>query len=249
MLISVKIDQQTELPCVLNPKDAKGCNILRHGSYNGKQVFATLDGLRSYRVNYLNQYENSMKIAILIILLIIIGIAIYFSLGSEVTQNLDSYVYELPYKEGTSHKVVQGYGGRFSHKNKAALDFGMPVGTPIHAARGGVVYSYRDDSNEGGILPKYQRKANYIMIRHSDGSIGCYWHLQKDGVVVKKGKVEKGQLIGYSGNTGFVLRPHLHFAVKRVLNYNKDSFVRTQFRTSEGIQILESRETYQRPLN
>ncbi len=67
----------------------------------------------------------------------------------------------------------------------------------------------------------------------------CYRHLHKSGVVIKKGAVAKGQLIGYSGSTGFVLRPHLHFAVKRKLNYEKDSFVRTKFRTTDGIKLLE----------
>lgn len=189
-----------------------------------------------------------MKKFLYILLLIVAGLVVYFSLGSEVTNNLDTYIYDLPFKEGTSHKVVQGYGGMFSHKNKAALDFAMPEGTPVYAAREGVIYSFKDDSNEGGPFSKYEKKANYIIIKHNDGSFGCYWHLQKSGVVVKDGIVVKGQLIGYSGNTGFVLRPHLHFAVKNKLNYEKDSFVRTKFRTTKGIQLLENRETYERPL-
>ena len=121
-------------------------------------------------------------------MLLIAGAAIYFSLDSPVTENIDTYVYDLPYREGTSHKVVQGYGGRFSHKNKAALDFQMRVGTPIYAARGGTVYSFKDDSDEGGPFAKYETKANYIIIKHNDGSFGCYWHLKKSGVVTKKGK-------------------------------------------------------------
>lgn len=187
-----------------------------------------------------------MKKFILILLLIIIGLVFYFSLSTKVTDNLDTYIYELPFKEGTAHKVVQGYGGMFSHKHKAALDFVMPEGTPIYAAREGIVYSFKDNSNEGG-LSVSERKANYIIIRHSDGSFGCYWHLQKNGVVIKKGIISKGQLIGYSGRTGFVLKPHLHFAVKLKLNYNKDSFVKTKFRTTKGIQLLQKGETYKRP--
>lgn len=177
------------------------------------------------------------------------GLFLLTRLSSRVTQNLDNYVYELPFSPGARFKVVQGYGGLFSHKNTAALDFGMPEGTPVHAARDGIVYSYRDIYDKGGPWPKYRNRANYIMIRHSDGSYGCYWHLQKNGVVVKKGPVAKGQLIGYSGATGFVLRPHLHFSVKRVLNYEMDSFVRTKFRTSNGIEWLQRGNRYTRPVD
>jgi murein DD-endopeptidase MepM/ murein hydrolase activator NlpD len=167
--------------------------------------------------------------------------------GSEVTKNLDDYVYDLPFREGSGYTVVQGYGGLFSHKNKAALDFAMPEGTLVYAARSGTIYNYKDDSDQGGPFSKYQAKANYIIIKHEDGSFGCYWHLKKNGVIVKQGKVNKGQLIGLSGKTGFALQPHLHFAVKKQLNYKKDSFVRTKFRTSNGIEFLVSGKTYQKP--
>lgn len=187
-----------------------------------------------------------MKWFLLIFFLTIVGVVVYFLSGSEVTKNLDTYVYELPFKEGTSHKVVQGYGGMFSHKNKAALDFDVPEGTPVYAAREGVVYAHKDNSNEGGPFTN-EKKANYIIIKHNDGSFGCYWHLKQKGVVVKKGFVSKGQLIGYSGKTGFTLLPHLHFAVKSKLNYDMDSFVKTKFRTTKGIQLLKSGETYERP--
>lgn len=190
-----------------------------------------------------------MKRASLILIFLIVGVFIYFNLETSVTENTDSYIYDLPYKEETSHKVVQGYGGMFSHKYKAALDFEMPEGTAIYAARGGVIYSTKDDSNEGGPLPFYDGKANYIIIRHDDGSFGCYWHLKKNGIVIKKGVVRKGQLIGYSGRTGFVLRPHLHFTVKRKLNYEKDSFIKTKFRTKSGIELLEKGKMYENPVN
>ncbi|MEO8770416.1 MAG: M23 family metallopeptidase [Ferruginibacter sp.] len=189
-----------------------------------------------------------MKKIILLLLLIIIGILVYWSLDSKVSENVDTYVYNLPFKEGTSRFVVQGYGSLFSHKNKAALDFYMPVGTPVYAAREGTIFSYKDDSNEGGPFTSYEKKANYIIIKHPDGSFGCYWHLQLHGVVVKEGSVAKGQLIGYSGKTGFALWPHLHFAVKLKLNYEKDSFIKTKFATTKGIQFLKNGRKYERPL-
>jgi murein DD-endopeptidase MepM/ murein hydrolase activator NlpD len=182
-----------------------------------------------------------------LLLLCIVGIAIVLYVPTAVTKNTDSYIYNLPFKVGTRHKVVQGYGGLFSHKKTAAIDFEMPVGTPVMAAREGVVYAYKDSYDEGGPFSKYKGKANFIMIQHPDGSFGCYWHLQKDGVLVKAGKVKKGQQIGLSGATGFVLRPHLHFSVKRKLNYQMDSFVKTIFQTTDGNVLLKNRNSYTRP--
>ena len=65
----------------------------------------------------------------------------YFKLGSNCAQHDDSYVYQLPYAPGSKFKVTQGYNGSFSHKgsNQYAIDWQMPEGTPVYAARGGVV--------------------------------------------------------------------------------------------------------------
>lgn len=185
----------------------------------------------------------------LIVLILAVGIFVFSSLSTAVTENIDKYEYDLPFKKGAEHRVVQGYGGLFSHRNIAALDFAMPTGTPVYAAREGTVYSYKDDNDEGGPFSEYKNKANYIIIRHDDGSFGCYWHLQKGGVLVKHGHVSKGQQIGFSGASGFILRSHLHFSVKLKLNYQMNSFIRTKFKTTKGAILLERGESYQRPLD
>ncbi len=187
------------------------------------------------------------RIILFVLFIPITTVFIFWFAASKVTNNLDTYIYDLPYKKGASYKVVQGYGGLFSHYKTAAIDFGMPVGTPIYAAREGEVYSYKDNSKKGGSSKKYKNEANYIMIKHPDGSYGCYWHLQYKGVVVKKGFVKKEDLIGYSGETGYVLRPHLHFSVKRVLNYKKESYVRTKFRTVKGDILLKRGNSFENP--
>ncbi len=195
-----------------------------------------------------NRTVRVIKRLLIVFAVVAIVITTLWLWSTKVTNNLDTYIYNLPYKEGTSHKVVQGYGGLFSHNGLAALDFYMPIGTGIYAAREGVIYAYKEDGQIGGPLPKYKNHANYIIIKHDDGSFGCYWHLQYKGVVAKKGKIQKGTLIGYSGDTGFVLGPHLHFTVKNKLNYDKDSFVRTKFYTTKGILLLKRGESYERPL-
>lgn len=179
--------------------------------------------------------------------LLLIALLILFYYQTEVTDNLDTYTYELPYAKGSDHQVVQGYGGLFSHQHIAALDFEMSEGTPVYAARGGIIYSYRDNSDESGLTASYKNKANYIIIQHDDGSFGCYWHLQKNGVLIRKGRVDKGQQIGFSGATGQVVKPHLHFSVKKKLTYDKDSFTRTRFNKTKGVCILKNRGSYERP--
>jgi murein DD-endopeptidase MepM/ murein hydrolase activator NlpD len=192
--------------------------------------------------------NTRIKIIIVILFIFISAVLVFFFYSTSVTKNIDNYIYNLPFEKETKHRVVQGYGGLFSHKNIAAIDFEMPEGTPVYTAREGTVYSYKDNSNEGGPFSEYKNKANFIIVKHDDESFGCYWHLKKDGVVVKKGIVSKGQLIGYSGATGFTLRPHLHFSVKRKLNYEKDSFVQTKFMTKDGISILQNGNSYYRPI-
>ncbi len=193
------------------------------------------------------RFPRIIKAIFTIAIILIIGIIFFFSYSTSVTKNVDTYNYELPFNKGSRYRVIQGYGGLFSHSQIAALDFEMPSGSPVCAARGGDIYSYKDNSDEGGPFPKYKNKANFIIIKHEDGSFGCYWHLKKGGVIIKRGHVLAGQQIGLSGATGQVLSPHLHFSVKRILNYKMDSFLKTKFKTSKGIIFLEFGESYSKP--
>jgi murein DD-endopeptidase MepM/ murein hydrolase activator NlpD len=194
------------------------------------------------------RFRRIVKWILVLVLILIAVFIVLFYYSTEVTQNMDSYTYTLPFKPQGRYRVVQGYGGLFSHKHIAALDFDMPIGTPVHAARSGTIYSYRDNNDEGGPYDKYRSKANYIIIKHEDGSFGCYWHLQRNGVLVKHGHVAAGEQIGLSGATGFALSPHLHFAVKRKLGYAMDAFTRTRFSTTDGVAFLETGSSYERPL-
>jgi murein DD-endopeptidase MepM/ murein hydrolase activator NlpD len=193
------------------------------------------------------RFSNVIKAFFIVAFILATALVILFYYSTSVTKNVDNYEYELPFQKGAEYRVVQGYGGLFSHRHIAAIDFEMPIGTPVYAARGGIIYSYQDDSDEGGFFSSYKNKANYIIIEHDDGSFGCYWHLKKNGVLVKSGHVSEGQQIGFSGATGQVIRPHLHFSVKRKLNYQMNSFVKTKFKTSKGVILLENGASYQRP--
>ncbi|MDN5346985.1 MAG: hypothetical protein PWP65_549 [Clostridia bacterium] len=106
-----------------------------------------------------------------------------------------------------------GYRGREFH---AAIDIGVPYGTPVRAAEAGVVIFV-------GYYGGYGRS---ILIDHGDGLMTRYAHLA--GYEVKVGEqVERGEVIGYSGNSGRSTGPHLHFEV--LINgtpYNPLEFLR-----------------------
>jgi murein DD-endopeptidase MepM/ murein hydrolase activator NlpD len=154
----------------------------------------------------------------------------YFFGDPASTRHSDSHIYLLPYRHGETYQVLQGYNGRFSHQNEYAIDFLMPEGTPVHAAREGVVIFVKDDSNRGGPDPVYRPDGNYISILHDDGTFAEYVHLRFRGSRVRMGdRVRAGDHIAYSGNTGFSTTPHLHFTVK-VPAYMRYDTTPTRFR-------------------
>jgi murein DD-endopeptidase MepM/ murein hydrolase activator NlpD len=159
-----------------------------------------------------------------------------------------SYIYSLPFENGKAYWMVQGYFSRFSHKERAALDFKMKRGTKICAAREGIVVRVKEDGERGGLNKKYRADGNNIVIQHTDGSRAGYWHLQKDGALVNVGdSVSKGQVIGLSGKTGYAAFPHLHFLVWDFDKEGNWKQVPTRFETTKGIGYLRSIRRYRKP--
>ena len=156
-----------------------------------------------------------------------------------------SYVYALPYENNTSHWLIQGYFSRFSHKERAALDFKMKRGTKILAARDGIVVRVKEDGNKGGLNKKYRPYGNNIVIQHADGSRAGYWHFQYNGAMVNVGdSVKKGQVIALSGKTGYTALPHLHFLVWTFGSSGNWQQIPTRFQTTKGIKYLRSLRKY-----
>lgn len=160
------------------------------------------------------------------------------------------HIYELPYARGANYRMGQAYNGDFTHQGpgRFALDFSLPLGTPVHAARAGQVIWTESRFQEGGIQAHFKGKDNRVEVLHDDGSIALYGHLAYRGVRVREGQtVAVGQLLGYSGSTGYSGGPHLHFQVHHVLSGEERTTVPTLFRTAQGLQVLKSGQTYLRP--
>lgn len=162
----------------------------------------------------------------------------------------DGTVYLLPFEASARHKLFQGYRGSFSHQagsaNEYAHDWNLAKNSIVLAARAGVVVGVRQDSNVGGVADRFRNSANYVIIRHGDGTYGEYLHLKQNGALVKLGEtVQAGQAIARSGNTGRSSGPHLHFAVFRTIDGKTRETLPVQFKTREGqVQTLEEGKIY-----
>lgn len=158
-------------------------------------------------------------------------------------------VYRLPFAEGRAVWVGQDANGKVTHhleRDRAyAIDFDAEEGTPIHAARSGVVVLAEERFHLGGFGDNdyFGSRMNQIVVRHSDGTLAQYAHLRHQGVTVEVGQtVRAGDLIGFAGSTGISDGPHLHFAVSRPLIAGTPQAFTLRFQVKERSAPVELRE-------
>jgi len=138
--------------------------------------------------------------------------------------------YVLPYRVGSAFLVFQTYCGPVSHgrDGQMSIDFVMPVGSEVRAARAGVVREVIDEYEDFG------RRFNLIYIEHEDGTVAFYGHLKRRSAVVEVGdRVSAGQRIAASGASGTSLE-HLHFGVASRWPPRRPDDVPVNFRNARG---------------
>jgi len=140
--------------------------------------------------------------------------------GDPNARHAPRQAYRAPFAIATNHPITQAFPEVATHTTRDshyAVDVAMPIGTDIMAARGGVVFDIAASNFSGGLDPvKDGPRANVVRILHDDGTYAIYAHLNTNTIRVRPGdRVQRGQYIADSGNTGFSSGPHLHFAVVR----------------------------------
>ncbi len=161
---------------------------------------------------------------------------------------LEKYPYRLPYRKGERFRVCQGFNDKPTHHGDYAysIDWIMPEGTPVCAARGGTVVNVVDHYSGGGFKDEFLNKNNTVQILHDDGTVALYNHIKKDGAVVKIGDtVKSGDVIAYSGNVGYSQSPHLHFNVFMPVNGKRSRSIPVGFITNySDYEILKKPGIY-----
>jgi murein DD-endopeptidase MepM/ murein hydrolase activator NlpD len=111
-----------------------------------------------------------------------------------------SFPYGAKYRTGALHK---------------GIDYGVPTGTPVYAAVGGVVVHAGRHIIRNGWGLSFGIHVIVDNVKFPDGSAGLwagYCHLSEVSCKVGQ-RLKKGDLIGLSGNTGNSTGAHLHFQI------------------------------------
>ena len=111
-------------------------------------------------------------------------------------------------------KITQLFGRTVAAKrlyvsgSHNGVDFGVPIGTPVHAVLAGKVIG----SGNTDLTCPGASYGNWILVQHDNGLTSVYGHLSL--VTAKVGDiVQTGQTIAYSGMTGYATGPHVHLTI------------------------------------
>ncbi|OGI45580.1 hypothetical protein A2121_03280 [Candidatus Nomurabacteria bacterium GWB1_40_6] len=138
--------------------------------------------------------------------------------------------------------VTSPYAPRWGGFHRGT-DFRAPVGTQVKAVADGVVKGTGDTD----LCCPGASFGRWIFIEHTNGLSSTYAHLSL--ISVTKGqKIKRGQVIGYSGNTGSSTGPHLHLSLYISSGVNISSFPSKSYPGKTLVQPISATEAYLDPM-
>jgi murein DD-endopeptidase MepM/ murein hydrolase activator NlpD len=148
--------------------------------------------------------------------------------GDPRARHLAPRPYRAPFAGAEAYPITQAYPEVVTHTGPDsyhAVDIAMPIGSDVFAARGGIVFDVAAGNFQAGLdMERDGPTANVVRILHDDGSYAVYAHLNTNTIRVRPGdRVERGDYIADSGNTGYSSGPHLHFVVVRNVGLRVES--------------------------
>ncbi len=180
-------------------EQSKLLEVTKNEEKNYQQLLASKEAAREQIIKEMRDFESKLQ----------------FILDPNTVPTPGTRVFDWPLKSiiitqhfgGTEFAARNAsvYGGRAYHPG---VDFGVPRGTPIYAPLTGTV---RATGNTDAV-PGCYSWGKWTLIDHANGLSTLYAH--QDVISVTPGqKVTTGEIIGYTGNTGYSTGPHLHFTV------------------------------------
>lgn len=180
-------------------EQSKLLEVTKNEEKNYQQLLASKEAAREQIIKEMRDFESKLQ----------------FILDPNTVPTPGTRVFDWPLKTIIITQLFGGtefaarnasvYGGRAYHPG---VDFGVPRGTPIYAPLTGTV---RATGNTDAV-PGCYSWGKWTLIDHANGLSTLYAH--QDVISVTPGqKVTTGEIIGYTGNTGYSTGPHLHFTV------------------------------------
>jgi len=160
---------------------------------------------------------------------------------TELAEEHEEQLRQMPAIQPVNGRITSGYGIRFHPVLKVrrmhpGLDFHAPVGTPIYATGDGVI----KEARAGGGLGRYVK-----VLHETAGYLTVFAHMSEIVPGLRAGQsVQRGDLLGYSGNTGLSEAPHLHYEVRDLdgNQLNPLHFLAPSMTPSEYERLLQEAE-------
>lgn len=228
---------QTEVLANNKEERAKLLEVTKSEEQNYQQLLASKQETRDQIIKEMRDFESKLQF--------ILDPTTIPTAGSAVFRWPLANVIITQYFGGTEFAARNAsvYGGRAYH---SGVDFGTPRGTAIMAPLSGTVRA----TGNTDIVPGCYSWGKWTLIDHANGLSTLYAH--QDVISVVPGQaVTTGEVIGYSGNTGYSTGPHLHFTVyaKDGVSVRKFNEIKTSTSCGPASTPVAATEAYLDPMN